>query len=107
MNLKRNLIKNVRACIWWGTYIFKKIQWWGYIKIPKWICISTFNARRYWLIDASKYTNYIYGLDQLNKEINVKDRTSIDEFGATHYSYNDSGLLASAIENLREKLKKF
>ncbi|WP_373440054.1 hypothetical protein, partial [Metamycoplasma equirhinis] len=71
------------------------------------ICISTFNARRYWLIDASKYTNYIYGLDQLNNEINVKDRTSIDEFGATHYSYNDSGLLASAIETLREKLKKF
>ncbi|WP_373438848.1 hypothetical protein [Metamycoplasma equirhinis] len=42
------------------TYL-KKFNDEGTIKISKWICISTFNARRYWLIDASKYTNYIYG----------------------------------------------
>ncbi|MDD1359391.1 hypothetical protein [Metamycoplasma hyosynoviae] len=38
----------------------KKFNDEGTIKIPGWICIVTFNAKKYWLIAASDYKEYIY-----------------------------------------------
>ncbi len=32
----------------------------GLIQIPRWICIATFCPKNYWLIDASKYKEFIY-----------------------------------------------
>ncbi|BAW18539.1 hypothetical protein MBVG596_1049 [Mycoplasmopsis bovigenitalium] len=51
--------------------------------------------------------HYLYGLNQINKDLNKKVVKYIDAFGKLQYGYEDDGLLNSSIQILKNKLKEF